>query len=165
MEPFLCALVLAIVMSLPALGQNSAQGPQSPQRRAASATQDNSAISGDQVTKPAGAKSSTLIGCLSGPDSDGKYTLRSMSYRTGLQVLGPDELKNDSGSKVKLTGWWIPGDQPAEATKGKETRKFQANEVEVLAQKCVAPSETTPVSKKKQQQKSSASASENTAPK
>jgi len=152
MKPFLYALILAIVMSLPALAQNSAQQPQSPPPRA---------VSGDQVIKPAGAKSSTLIGCLSGPDSNGRYTLRSMEHRTGLQVLGPDDLKSDSGSKVKLTGWWILGDQPGESAKGKESRKFQASEVEVLAQKCVAPSETTPVSKEKQQkqqQKSSASA-------
>jgi len=97
-----------------------------------------------------------------------------MEHRTGLQVLGPDDFKKDSGSKVKLTGWWIPGDQPAAGTKGKETRRFQASEVEALAQKCVAPSETTPVSKKKlqqeqekqqQQQKSSTSGSENTTPK
>ncbi len=167
MKPFLYALSLTIVMSLPALAQNSAQGPQSPTpQRAASAAPDNSAISGDQVTKPAGAKNSTLIGCLSGPDSSGRYTLRSMEHRTGLQVLGPDDLKSDSGSKVKLTGWWIPGDQPAESTKGKESRKFQASEVEVLAQKCVAPTETTPLSKEKQQQqqqKQKSSASGNTA--
>jgi len=172
MKPFLYALTLAIVMSLTVLAQNAAQQVQSPPPQAASATQDNSADSGDKLTKPAGAKSSTLIGCLSGPDSIGRYTLRSMEHRTGLQVLGPDDLKNHSGSKVKLTGWWVPGDQPAESTKGKETRKFQASEVEVLAQKCVAPSETTPVSKKKQQQeqqkqqqKSSASGNENTTPK
>lgn len=168
MKPSPYVLTLTIMMSLPAWAQNSAQQPQSPPPRAANATQDNSAVSGDQVTKPAGAKSSTLIGCLSGPDSNGRYTLRSMEHRTGLQVLGPDDLKSDSGSKVKLTGWWIPGDQPAESTKGKESRKFQASEVEVLAQKCVAPSETTPVSKKKQQQeqqkqKSTAGASGDTA--
>jgi len=170
MKPFLYALTLTIVMCLPVVAQNSAQQVQSsPPQRTASAGQDTSAVSGDKVTKPAGAKSATLIGCLSGPDSNGRYTLRSMEHRTGLQVLGPDDLKRDSGSKVKLTGWWIPGDQPVESTKEKETRKFQASEVEVLAQKCVPPSETTPVSKKKQQQeqqkKSSASGNENTTPK
>ncbi len=48
--------------------------------------------------------------------------------------------------------------------KGKEARKFQATEIEVLAQKCEAPSETTPVSKEKQQkqqQKQKANASTN----
>ncbi len=73
-----------------------------------------------------------------------------MSYRTGIEVFGPVDLKTDSGDKVKLTGSWKPGDQPP--VKGKETRKFRVSEVEVLAQKCEPPSEKTPLSKKKQQQ-------------
>ena len=121
------------------------------QNNAASASQDNSATSGDQVTKPAGAKSTTLIGCLSGPNEDGKYMLTSMQHRTGVQVLGPDDLKKDSGSKVKLTGSWEPGTQQPHAT-GKEARRFQITGVEVLAQHCTPPVEQTPVSKKKQRQ-------------
>src|SRR5271165_2562587 len=66
-------------------------------------SQDNSAGTTDQATKPAEPKGgTTLIGCLSGPDSDGKFTLRSMSHRTGVEVFGPGNLKDDSGSKVKL---------------------------------------------------------------
>jgi hypothetical protein len=72
-----------------------------------------------------------------------------MSYRIGVEVFGPVDLKIVAGDKVKLTGSWKPGDQPA--VKGKETRKFRASQVEVLAQKCEAPSEMTPVSKQKQQ--------------
>ena len=34
--------------------------------------------------------------------------VRNMAHRTGVQVVGPDDLKNDSGSKVKLTGQWQP---------------------------------------------------------
>ncbi len=153
MKPFICTLAFAILIGMVA----SAQDP-------ATKSQDTSA---DQATKPAEPKSgTTLIGCLSGPDSDGKFTLRSMSHRTGVEVFGPIELKDDSGSKVKLTGSWKPLDQPA--AKGKEARKFQATEIEVLAQKCEAPSETTPVSKEKQQkqqqkQKSGANTSGDTA--
>ncbi len=125
-----------------------------------SPAQESDATSAGQAANPAEPKGTTLIGCLSGPDSDGKFLLRSMSHRTGVAVFGPDNLKDDSGSKVKLTGSWKPGDQPA--VKGKESRKFQATDIEVLAQKCEAPSEKTPVSKEKQQkqqQKSSGSAS------
>src|SRR5271157_5260944 len=181
---FVYALTLTIIISLLAVAQNSAArpgGPQStpppgntpqePQSNPAGPTKDRIA-SGDQAAKASEPKGrSTLIGCLSGPDSDGKYTLRSMSHRTGVQVLGSDDLKADSGSKVKLTGSWVPGDEPAESTKGKESRKFQATDIEVLAQKCEAPSEKTPLSKQKQQkpqqkQKSSASGNEDaTSPK
>ena len=183
MKPFLYALTLTIAISLPAVAQNSAASPggqqstpspgntsQEPQSNAAGSTKDHIVTSGAQAAKPAGAKSSTLIGCLSGPDPDGKYTLRSMSHRTGVQVLGSEDLKTDSGSKVKLTGSWVPGDQPAESTKGKESRKFQATDIEVLAEKCEAPSVRTPVSKQKQQkeqqkQKSNASGNEDATPK
>ena len=139
----------------------SVNPPTAQQDNSASATKDNS---GDQITKPAGAKGSTLIGCLVGPDKDGKFMVRSMSHRIGVQVVGPEDLKNDSGSKVKLTGQWqpLPPDQqlvaPAQPTaksqqpeRRPETHRFQATDVEVLAQKCTPPSETTPVSKNRAQ--------------
>ncbi len=163
MKSFLCLLTLAAAVSIPALTQQPATTPpNSPppantpaeqQKNAASASKDNSGISGDQVTKPAGAKGTTLIGCLSGPDKDGKYVLTSMQHRTGVQVLGPDDLKNDSGSKVKLTGTWEASPQQPPQTKAKEARRFQVTAVEVLSQHCTAPSEKTPVSKAKQRER------------
>src|SRR5271165_4204651 len=136
MKPFIYALALAILIC----------GPLFPQ-----STHTAAQTGADQAAKPAEHKdSTTLIGCLSGPDTNGKYTLRSMTYRTGIEVFGTDDLKTASGDKVKLTGSWKPGDKPV--VKGKESRKFKASEVEVLAAKCQPPSETTPVSKQKQQQ-------------
>jgi len=147
MKPFIYALALAILIC----------GPLFPQ-----STHTAAQTGADQAAKPAEHKdSTTLIGCLSGPDTNGKYTLRSMTYRTGVEVFGADDLKTASGDKVKLTGSWKPGDKPA--VKGKESRKFQASEVEVLAEKCQPPSETTPVSKQKQQQKQQKQKSSNPA--
>ncbi len=130
MKSFLYLLMLATAISISALTQEPATTPQnsSPpgntpaeqQKNAASATKDNSGISGDQVTKPAGAKGTTLIGCLNGPNAEGKYVLTSMQHRTGVQVLGPDDLKNDSGSKVKLTGSWEANPQQQPQAKPKE---------------------------------------------
>lgn len=126
--------------------------PVNPPEKHADASQDTSATSGDQITKPAGAKGSTLIGCLSGPDKEGKYTLRSMHFRTGVQILGGDDLKNDAGSKVKLTGQWeTPTSPEKDANSSTTIRRFQSTQVEVLGQKCSSPSETTPVSKTKKQ--------------
>src|ERR1039457_3754253 len=104
MKSLLHLLTLAAAISIPALTQQPATTPAEQQKNAASASKDNSGISGVQITKPAGAKGTTLIGCLSGPDKDGKEELASMQPCTGVQVLGPHDLKNDSGSKVKLTG-------------------------------------------------------------
>ena len=155
-------LTLFLAFSLPGLAQQSAT-PAQQQDNAASATHDNSGASGDQITRPAGAKGSTLIGCLVGPDKNGKFLLRNMSHRLGVQVVGPEDLKNDSGSKVRLTGQWqpLPPDQQQTAPSPSgnsqqpqsrpETHRFQATDVEVLAQKCTSPSETTPVSKNKAQ--------------
>lgn len=137
-----------------AAGQTpTASGAGQRQQDAASATRDNSAVSRDPITKPAASKGSTLIGCLSGPGKDGKYLLRSMSHRTGVEVVGPEEFKKDSGAKVKLTGEWQPLPGPPPTKKGAETRRFQATAVEVMAQKCEMPAEDAPVSKQKERQK------------
>jgi hypothetical protein len=100
---------------------------------------------------------STVIGCLTGPDSDGHYTLTSMQHRSGVDVVGGDQqrqsdaLKQGAGAKVKLTGTWetIPG---SEGKKGDTTRRFKATDVVVMNQKCEAPTQVTPLSKKKQAQ-------------
>lgn len=144
MKSFHCALALAITLSVAAW----AQDPTTPSPGNAPGEKQGNT---DQAAKPAEPKGhTTIIGCLSGPDASGKYTLRSMEHRTGVEVSGPSDLQNASGEKVKLTGLWKPGDQPA--VKGKESRKFQASEVEVMSERCQAPSEKTPVSQQKQAQ-------------
>jgi hypothetical protein len=163
MKPLLWLFTLVIAISISALGQEPAtteqtspppgNTPAEQQRNAESATQDNSGISGDQVTKPAGAKATTLIGCLSGPSAEGKYVLTSMQHRTGVQILGPDDLKNDSGTKVKLTGSWEASPQQQVQANAKKERRFQVTQVEILSQHCQVPSEKTPVSKQKQRQR------------
>src|SRR3954454_24344120 len=65
-------------------------------KNAAQAAKDTSATTGDQITKPAAAKGSTLIGCLSGPNHDGKFILHNMSNRSGVEILGPSNLKDDA---------------------------------------------------------------------
>jgi hypothetical protein len=137
--------------------------PYAQQDNAGSVTKDNSATSGDQITNPPGAKGSTLIGCLAGPDKNGKYLLHSMNHRTGVEVLGGDDLKKASGAKVKLTGKWEalePGAAPASPGKSAsasqdkskpapEMRRFQTTDVEVMAKTCSVPAEVTPQSKNK----------------
>ena len=164
MNKLAALLIVTLALSLAAAAQNSNSGVATPppatqadkQSNAASATQDNSAISGDQVTKPAGAKTSSVIGCLGGADSGGHFTLKSMQYRSGVEVLGPNNLEAAAGQKVKLTGQWVPASGSQDAATDKKNRRFQATSVEVLAEKCPSPGETTPISKKKQQQQKAA---------
>src|SRR5271165_912962 len=160
MKPLVCLAILALI----SCGANRSLiaaiaplrvlpvGPPERQQQgnAASATKDNSATSGDQITKPAGAKGSTLIGCLSGPDKEGKYTLRSMNHRTGVEVVGPDDLKKNSGAKVKLTGnWQSPQATPVQPQSSgpAAAQRFQVTDVEVMAKTCSMPAEVTPESK------------------
>lgn len=156
-------LILAICAGAQTSGSQPAADPTKSgagelhkQSNANSATQDNSAISGDQVTKPAGAKTTTVIGCLGLPDADGKYMLNSMQYRSGVEVLGPNNLGTAAGQKVKLTGNWAPANPAANDGEKKQTRRFQATSFDVLAEKCPPPAETTPASKKKQKQQKAA---------
>jgi hypothetical protein len=103
------------------------------------------------ATAAPASKGTTLIGCLAGPDADDHYTLTSMQHRTGVEVVGGDELKSDAGAKVKLTGSWeaLPG---SEGKKGDAARQFRATAISVVEQKCQTPAETTPMSKKKAQE-------------
>jgi hypothetical protein len=151
-----CILVFAASFGAATWAQEPATTPATArpaqqQSNAASATQDNSGASGDQITKPAGAKQATVIGCLTGPDRNGKFVLHNMAHRFGVQVLGADELKHDAGSKVRLTGQWQPLPAAELDKKSPEKDRFQATDVEVLAQKCKPPGATTPVSKNKPQ--------------
>jgi len=165
MKTLIVILALATLAAVPSRAQS-----------VAGAAQD-SKNSADQAAQP--KSGTTLIGCLSGPDRDGKFMLHSMEHRTGVEVFGSDqfsdELKTDSGGKVKLTGSWKAADQTqVQSTKSggtKKQRRFETTQVELLAEACQNPSEKTPVSKKKQQQEqqkqeqkaaASASASGNT---
>lgn len=105
---------------------------------------------GQSAAGPTSATSgNSVIGCLTGPDSDDHYTLTSMQHRLGVDVIGNEELQKGAGAKVKLTGSWetIPG---AQGKSGDATRRFRATEIAVLEDKCEPPKAVTPMSKKKQ---------------
>ena len=112
----------------------------------------DAATAQENPAQSASLKSTTVIGCLAGPDADGLYTLSSMRHRSGVMVVGGEELKKGAGAKVKLTGTWetLPG---PDAPKGDAGRRFHAAEILVMEDKCQAPAPVTPVSKKKQAQK------------
>jgi len=103
-----------------------------------------------QVGAAQEAKGTTVVGCLAGPDADDQYTLTSMQHRTGVMVVGGEDLKKGAGAKVKLTGAWetLSG---SDATKGDAGRRFRAADMTVVEAKCQAPAPVTPVSKKKKQ--------------
>jgi hypothetical protein len=155
--------VLAAAQDGSSRGSSSTQNPTvsgagqtHQQENAKSATQDTSAISGDQVSKPAGTKEASVVGCLGNPDADGRLVLHSMQFRSGVEVSGPSNLKDAAGQKVKLSGQWIAVNEAQPDAGQKRQRRFQATSFDVLGEKCPPPAETTPVSKKKQKQQKAA---------
>jgi hypothetical protein len=103
----------------------------------------------EPAAQAATSKGNTVIGCLAGPDSDDHYTLTSMQHRSGVDVVGSEELQKGAGAKVKLTGSWEP-EPGSEGKTGDAAKRFRATEITVMAEKCQAPTQVTPVSKKKQ---------------
>jgi len=164
MHDSLSILMIAVALTAGAAAQGSASSAANPakastgqvetQAHGDANTLDSSGTNGGQVTKP-GEKTSSVIGCLSGPDVDGHYTLRSMQYRSGIEVLGPQELGAAAGQKVKLTGLWAPETQSKTDTQ-RNTRRFQVASFDQLADQCSPPAETTPISKTKQKQQKAA---------
>ena len=53
-----------------------------------------------------GSKHSTVTGCLSGPNSEGAFVLKTAKGH-GFEVGGNDQLKSHVGHTVKLTGTWV----------------------------------------------------------
>ncbi len=78
-----------------------------------------------------------------------------MQYRSGVDVVGPDELTKAAGGKVKLTGQWVAV-SGLKDEKGKDYRRFEAASFEVMAEKCSPPAETAPISKTKQKEQKAA---------
>lgn len=69
-------------------------------------------------------KSGTLTGCLSGPNDQGAYVLKSA--HGPVEVGGSDELKQHVGHQVKLSGTWASsGSQVGE--REEENEKSSAN--------------------------------------
>lgn len=59
---------------------------------------------GAQTAKMGGEH--TITGCLSGPNSEGAYVLKTVKGRA-VEVGGNDQLKSHVGHTVKLTGTWV----------------------------------------------------------
>ena len=87
----------------------------------------------DQEKKPSkGGGGATLTGCLSGPNSEGTYTLKH--GKKEVEVGGLDDLSKHVGNEVKLHGAWaksgseIGEKEEAGAKGGKEEKKEEKGE-------------------------------------
>lgn len=104
---------------------------------------------GAQTAKTGGEH--TITGCLSGPNSEGAYVLKTTKGRA-VEVGGNDQLKSHVGHTVKLTGTWaksgaeIGENESASAEKnetaeksehGKEAeRHFKVTDIQHVSDSC-----------------------------
>lgn len=87
----------------------------------------------------------TLTGCLSGPNTEGVYTLKSGAK--DIEVGGAADLKDHVGQKVKVSGLWAKSGaeigEKSEKTSAKaesHERHFKAESVQRVADTCTASS-------------------------
>ena len=97
-----------------------------------------------------GAGGATLTGCLSGPNNEGAYELKS--GKKEVEVGGLDDLSKHVGHKVRLHGAWAKSgaeigekeNEASEAKEGKEKgekgeeRHFKVASIDHLSDTCAA---------------------------
>jgi hypothetical protein len=73
-------------------------------------------------------KQTTVKGCLSGPNSEGAYMLKTTKGRA-FEVGGNDQLKSHVGHEVKLTGNWVnSGSEIGENESAEKNEKSERGE-------------------------------------
>jgi hypothetical protein len=103
----------------------------------------SAAQTGDTSTKSkSGGAGSTITGCLSGPNNEGVYELKSGHHN--VEVGGNDELSKHVGHQVKLHGTWEKtgaaiGEKEGTAEKGEKGEKhFKVTSIDHMADSCNA---------------------------
>lgn len=80
-------------------------------------------------------KQSTVKGCLSGPNNEGAYVLKTAKGHA-FEVGGNDQLKSHVGHEVKLTGTWVKsGSQIGENESAEKNEKSEAGEHHGVAER------------------------------
>jgi hypothetical protein len=120
--------------------------------QAATGSSNGQAGATDQTTEKKaspkkGAGGATLTGCLSGPNDEGAYELKS--GKKEVEVGGLDDLSKHVGHKVRLHGAWAKSgaeigekeNKESEAKEGKEEkgeRHFKVASIDHLSDTCPA---------------------------
>lgn len=94
-------------------------------------------------------KETTVKGCLSGPNTEGAYVLKTAKGHA-FEVGGNDQLKSHVGHEVKLTGTWVKSgsaigeNESAEKNEKSESaehhgvaeRHFKVSDIQHIADSC-----------------------------
>ncbi len=102
-------------------------------------------------------KETTVKGCLSGPNTEGAYMLKTAKGHA-FEVGGNDQLKSHVGHEVKLTGTWVKSgseigenesaekNEKSEASEhhGVAERHFKVSDIQHISDSCSQGAATTP---------------------
>ncbi|MGC2742612.1 MAG: hypothetical protein WA672_05445 [Candidatus Angelobacter sp.] len=99
---------------------------------------------GKKASPKKGAGGAALTGCLSGPNDEGVYELKS--GKKEVEVGGLDDLSKHVGHKVRLHGSWTKngtdiGEKESSENKGKEEkgeRHFKVATIDHISDTCAA---------------------------
>jgi hypothetical protein len=132
MKKILCGIV--VFLATAAWTQTSSGGGQdqssSSQGQTSSASKGQTSTSKSQTsgTQKKGT-ATTLTGCLTGPNDEGVYVLKTKSSKHEIEVGGSDELSKHVNNEVKLHGSWAKsGSDIGEKEGAEKSEKGEANE-------------------------------------
>jgi len=109
-----------------------------------------------QESSSTAKKESTVKGCLSGPNTEGAYILKTAKGHA-FEVGGNDQLKSHVGHEVKLTGTWVKSgseigeNESAEKNEKSESaehhgvaeRHFKVSDIQHIADSCQGAASST----------------------
>lgn len=88
-----------------------------------------------QESSSTAKKETTVKGCLSGPNTEGAYVLKTAKGHA-FEVGGNDQLKSHVGHEVKLTGTWVKsGSEIGENESAEKNEKSEASEHHGVAER------------------------------
>lgn len=137
----ICFAVLAFCAAFGVAQGNMGSSGSSDTKSSATKTKKSSS------SKAAGGEHQ-VTGCLSGPNSEGAYTITNGRYTNGLEVGGNDDLKSHVGHKVTLTGTWASAADIGEKETGTADKEKNEKHLKVSTIKHVADSCSAPTAKK-----------------
>jgi hypothetical protein len=149
MKRILCGIV--VFLATAAWTQTSSGGSQG---QAGSTSKDQTSSTSKSQTSGAKKKSTgtTLTGCLTGPNDEGVYVLKTKSSQEEIEVGGSDELSKHVNNEVKLHGSWAKsgsdiGEKEGAEAKGEKGEKgekesaekhFKVTSIDHIADTCPA---------------------------
>ena len=109
-----------------------------------------------QESSSTAKKGTSVTGCLSGPNTEGAYVLKTAKGHA-FEVGGNDQLKSHVGHEVKLTGTWaksgseIGENESAEKNEKSESaehhgvaeRHFKVSDIQHIADSCQGAASST----------------------